>query len=154
MVVMRPSDDLFLQVDDPVFTPVWDWLARSGHTLIAHIGEPRACWEPLGPANPHHAYYSRHPEHHLYGKPSSVAPSHAALIAARNGMLAAHPGMRVVGAHLGSEEYDVAAIDATLSKYVTRAALLCNTRRPRTVCALVTAYWATHFSSYTRRHAR
>jgi predicted TIM-barrel fold metal-dependent hydrolase len=51
----------------------------------------------------------------MYTKPDH--PSHAEIIAARDRMLARHPRLRVIGAHLGSLEYDVAEIAARLDAY-------------------------------------
>jgi hypothetical protein len=80
-----------------------------------HIGEPLACWQPLDPQDPHYGYYSSHPEWHLYGKPGY--PSHRELMDARDRVLAKHPRLRAVGAHLGSLEYDVAEVARRLERY-------------------------------------
>jgi predicted TIM-barrel fold metal-dependent hydrolase len=44
-------------------------------------------------------------------------PSHAELIAGRDRVLERHPRLRVVGAHLGSLEYDVAEVEARLARF-------------------------------------
>jgi predicted TIM-barrel fold metal-dependent hydrolase len=114
MELRTPSGE-FLMVDDPLFDPVFQYLARNGVPTLMHLGEPLACWQPLDESRPHYGYYSRHPEWHMYTKPDH--PSHQAIIAARDRMLARHPKLRVVGAHLGSLEYDVAEIAARLDAY-------------------------------------
>lgn len=114
MEVRKPSGE-FMMVDDPLLDPIFDYLARRDMTLLAHIGEPRACWEPLVPGRPHYGYYSQNPEWHMYGK--TGVPSHADLIAARDSMVAKHPNLRVVGAHLGSLEYDVMEIAERFDRY-------------------------------------
>ena len=43
--------------------------------------------------------------------------SHADLMAARDRVLARHPSLRVIGAHLGSLEYDVDEIAVRLDRY-------------------------------------
>jgi predicted TIM-barrel fold metal-dependent hydrolase len=80
-----------------------------------HIGEPLACWQPLDEQNVHGGYYSAHPEWYMGDKPDH--PSHAELIDARDRVLARHPRLRAVGAHLGSLEYDVAEIAQRLDRY-------------------------------------
>jgi predicted TIM-barrel fold metal-dependent hydrolase len=114
MEIKRPSGE-FLLVDDPLFDPIYSYLARAGKTVLMHIGEPRACWEPLDENNSHYGYYSQHPEWYMYDKPEY--PSHQQLIDARDRVLARHPQLRVVGAHLGSLEYDVAEIAKRLERY-------------------------------------
>jgi predicted TIM-barrel fold metal-dependent hydrolase len=114
MEIRKPSGQ-FLMVDDPLFDPIFEYLARSGVPALMHIGEPLACWQPLDESRPHHNYYREHPEWHMYTKPEY--PSHRQIIDARDRMLARHPRLRVVGAHLGSLEYDVAEIARRLERY-------------------------------------
>lgn len=112
---LRDADGALVMIDDPVFDPVYAYLAREDVPMIMHIGEPLACWQPLDETSPHYTYYRDHPEWHLYGR--ADMPSHADLVAARDAVLARHPGLRVVGAHLGSLEYDVAEVAARLDRY-------------------------------------
>jgi predicted TIM-barrel fold metal-dependent hydrolase len=63
----------------------------------------------------HYGYYSRNPQWHLYGKPDY--PSHAQLMDARDRILARHPTLVVIGAHIGSLEYDVDEVARRLDKY-------------------------------------
>ena len=114
MEVRRP-DGSFVMVDDPIFEPILRFLEGQEITLLLHIGEPLACWQPLDPANPHYGYYSAHPEWHMHGR--SDFPSHRQLIDARDRLVERHPGLRVVGAHLGSLEYDVAEVARRLDRY-------------------------------------
>jgi predicted TIM-barrel fold metal-dependent hydrolase len=104
----REPSGAFLMLDHPIFEPLFAHMAETGFPLLLHTGEPLACWQPLQPGKPHYGYYSKHPEWHMYGKEG--VPSHAEIIAARDRVLARHPSLRVVGAHLGSLEHDVAEI--------------------------------------------
>ncbi len=112
---LRRPDGSFMQIDDPLLTPIFAQLERLGRTLLLHIGEPRACWRPLDPSSPHYGYYRTHPQWHMYGKPGF--PSHEEIIAARDRVVARHPKLRVVGAHLGSVEWDVAEIAARCARF-------------------------------------
>lgn len=114
MEVRRP-DGAFLMVDDPLFDPILAFLEKQEITLLTHIGEPLACWQPLDPASPHYGYYSAHPEWHMHGRRDF--PSHRQLIDARDRLLERHPRLRVVGAHLASLEYDVAEVALRLDRY-------------------------------------
>jgi predicted TIM-barrel fold metal-dependent hydrolase len=95
----------FILPDDPLFDPIYAFLAERGKPLLAHLAEPREAWLPLDPGSVHYGYYSRNPEWHLYGR--SGFPSHAEIIASRDRVLERHPGLTVIGAHLGSLEHDV-----------------------------------------------
>lgn len=114
MKLRKPSGE-FVLIDDAVFDPVYAFLASIGKPLLMHIGEPLACWQPLEAANPHAGYYRANPEWYMGDKPDH--PTHRALIDARDRVLARHPRLRAVGAHLGSLEYDVTEIAARLDRY-------------------------------------
>jgi hypothetical protein len=83
--------------DDPILDPIYAHLAKRGWTLLAHIAEPLACWQPLDPASPHYSYYKDNPQWHMHGR--SDVPSHQQLMAARDHVLEKHPKLRFVGAH-------------------------------------------------------
>ncbi len=112
---VRDRDGKFVLVDHPLFDPIYEYLARENRTLIAHVGEPRSCWRPLDEDSPHADYYRAHPEWHCYGK--SEVPSWQELIDARDRLLAKHPKLRVVGAHLGSMEHDVGEVARRLERF-------------------------------------
>ena len=112
---LRRADGSWAMIDDAVFDPVYAFLAREGVPMVMHIGEPLACWQPPDETSPHYAYYRDHPQWHLYGR--ADVPSHGELVAARDRVLARHPRLRIVGAHLGSLEYDVAEVAARLDRY-------------------------------------
>jgi len=113
--VLKPSGE-YLMVDDPLYDPIYEFLAAKGTTLLLHIGEPRSCWLPLdNPEDPHYGYYSQNPQWHMYGRQDM--PSHQAIIDARDRMVAGHPQLRVVGAHLASLEYDVDAVAQRLDEF-------------------------------------
>lgn len=114
MEVKRPTGE-FIMPDDPLFDPIYAHIAARGKTLLTHIAEPLACWQPLNDRNPHYNYYSRHPEWHMYGR--TDFPSHEQLMAARDRVLVKHPQLRMVGAHLASLEYEVDVLAARLDRY-------------------------------------
>ena len=114
MEVKNP-DGSFFMVDDPLLDPIFDHIAQADRTLLMHIAEPLACWQPLDENNPHYGYYSENPEWHMFNKPEF--PSHQQLIAARDHVVEKHPNLRIVGAHLGSLEYDVDEVAARFDRY-------------------------------------
>jgi acetyl esterase/lipase/predicted TIM-barrel fold metal-dependent hydrolase len=131
---LQASTGRYALPDDPAFAPILDMIAANGKTLLAHLGEPRSCWLPPDPEDPHYSYYKSNPQWHMYRHPER--PSWEAIIAARDRMLGRHRNLRVVGCHLGSMEHDVDEIAKRLEKYpnfaVDTAARLANlARQPR-----------------------
>lgn len=117
-MLLKKKDGSYLMPDDPIFTPIFDNIAAHQKTVVAHIAEPDSAWESLttmGPLNPDYSYYQRHPFWHMYLHPER--PSKAAILAARDRLLARHPRLRFVGAHLGSMERDVDEIAKRLDRY-------------------------------------
>lgn len=111
----RDREGRYLQIDDARLQPIWDFLAERGVPVLAHIGEPRAAWLPLDPKNPHFDYYSNNPEFHAYLHPE--IPRWETIIEARDRWLARNPQLTVVGAHLGSLEFDVAEVAKRLDRF-------------------------------------
>jgi predicted TIM-barrel fold metal-dependent hydrolase/DNA-directed RNA polymerase subunit H (RpoH/RPB5) len=105
----------YLMPDDPVFKPVFKDIAAHHRTVVAHLAEPDSCWEPPNPASPDYEYYAQHPEEYAYAHPEW--PSKAAILAARDHVLAKYPKLRVVGAHLGSMEADLNEMAQRFDRY-------------------------------------
>ena len=112
---LKRPDGSFVLPDDAIFDPVYAHLARRRKPLLAHLAEPREAWLPLDPKGVHYSYYSRNPKWHLYGR--SEFPSHERLMASRDNILAKHPDLVVIGAHIGSLEWDVDEVAKRLDKY-------------------------------------
>jgi len=129
-MTFRDSSGNFIMIDDPAFDPILDFIAAENKTLVAHLGEPKNCWLPLDSmtVNNDRNYFKNHPQYHMYLHPDY--PSYNEQIAARDRMLAKHPTLRVVGAHLGSLEWDVAELAKRLEQYpnfaVDLAARICH----------------------------
>jgi predicted TIM-barrel fold metal-dependent hydrolase len=105
----------YLLPDDPVFEPIYQDIAAHHRTMVAHLPEPDSCWQPPNPASPDYEYYKEHPEEYAYSHPEW--PSKAAILAARDHLLAENPKLRVIGAHLGSMEADVDQMAQRFDRY-------------------------------------
>ena len=105
----------FVLPDDPLFDPIYAFLAERRKPLLAHIAEPREAWLPLDPQSVHYGYYSQNPQWHLYGRPGY--PTHDELVASRDRILERHERLTVIGAHLGSLEYDVDELARRFDRY-------------------------------------
>jgi Amidohydrolase len=106
-----------IMLDDPRISPIADRVQQAGLALIGHQGEPHNCWLPLEEMTTDNdrEYFANHPQYHMYLHPEM--PSYEDQIGARDRFVAAHPGLRFVGAHLGSLEYDVDRIAAFLDRF-------------------------------------
>ena len=104
-------------LDDPSLSPVAEHVRALDVPLIAHQGEPYNCWLPLDKmtTNNDREYFAKHPQYHMFLHPEQ--PSHAELMAVRDRFVAAHPQLRVVGAHMASLEYDVDVLAAFLDRF-------------------------------------
>jgi len=113
----KDSSGKLIFLDNPAFSPVADEIQKLGLTLIGHQAEPYNCWLPLDQMSTDNdrEYFKEHPQYHMFLHPEM--PSYEDQISARDRFVAAHPGLRFVGAHLGSLEYDVDRIAAFLDKY-------------------------------------
>lgn len=120
----------FILIDDPLFDPIFDFIISQNKPVIAHIGEPRNCWLPIDSmtVNNDKAYFKEHPQYHMYLHPEY--PSFEELVESRDNLLVKHPDLRLIGAHLGSLEYDVDELAKRLDRFpnfaVDMAARVCH----------------------------
>jgi predicted TIM-barrel fold metal-dependent hydrolase len=116
MEIKNPAGE-YIQIDDPMFDPIYDYMIQYNKPLIAHIGEPIQAWMPLpiGPDGKPTSYWATNPQWHFYDKPDK--PSYVEIMAARDRLLAKHPQLNVIGCHLGSLEIDVDEIAKRLDRY-------------------------------------
>jgi predicted TIM-barrel fold metal-dependent hydrolase len=112
---LKKPDGTWLMPDDPIFDPIYAYMAEKGKPMLSHFAEPLAAWLPLDENSVHYSYYSRHPEWHFYTRKD--IPAHEAVIAARSRVLEKHPSLVMIGAHLGSLEHDVKVLGAYLDRY-------------------------------------
>lgn len=116
MEIQKPNGD-YIQLDDPIFKPIWELITREEKTLIAHMGEPLHAWMPTYTTKEgiHRNYWATHPEYSFYDKPDK--PSYSDIISAADTVIRENPNMRYVGAHLASLEFDVAELAMRMEMY-------------------------------------
>jgi hypothetical protein len=112
---IRGKSGTYLLPDHPALAPVFEFIQKSGKTLIAHIAEPDGAWLPLDNKNPEIGYYGKHPEWSMYGR--AGVPPKDTILQARDRMLEQHPKLRVVGCHLGSDEEHWGRLAKRLDRY-------------------------------------
>ncbi len=113
----KKSNGEYLQLDDPVFTPIFNFIAQEEKTLMAHMGEPIHAWMPTYTTKKGvgRNYWAKHPEYSFWDKPE--LPSYSDIMAARDHVLERHPNLKFVGAHLGSMEFDVDEMITRFERY-------------------------------------
>lgn len=114
---LRGQDGKLVMIDDARFAPLFDDFAKRGIAMLGHQGEPHNCWLPLEQmtVNNDREYFAHHPQYHMALHPEM--PSWEEQMAARDHMLAAHPGLRFVGMHLASLERNVDELAAFLDRF-------------------------------------
>lgn len=114
-MAIRSKTGAYLLPDDSALRPIYDAIQQADRTLVAHLAEPNGAWLPLDAKNPEVSYYSKNPQWHMYGREG--APVKAAILEARDRLLARYPKLRVVGCHLGSDEDDLKALAKRLDAH-------------------------------------
>ncbi|EAR00958.1 amidohydrolase family protein [Maribacter sp. HTCC2170] len=115
-MVTKDDSGSFIQIDDDRLQPIWDYLAKKGIPVIAHIAEPVQAWRPLDdPKNPHYGYYNDNPQYHAYKIPE--IPAYETIIKARDKWIENNPNLTILCAHMGSMSHDVEMIAERLNKF-------------------------------------
>jgi predicted TIM-barrel fold metal-dependent hydrolase len=114
---LRDPDGRYVMPDDPRFAPLLDYLEQHGLVLLGHQAEPLNCWLPPEQMTVHsdREYFEQHPQYYMYRHPEM--PSHEVILAARDRMLRAHPGLRFDAVHLASLEWDVDKVADFLERF-------------------------------------
>jgi predicted TIM-barrel fold metal-dependent hydrolase len=148
-MALQDPDGHYVMIDDRRFEPVLAQIEQDHIVLLAHQAEPLNCWLPMDQmtVRSDREYFSEHPQYYMYRHPEM--PSHDSILAARDRMLAAHPGLRMDAVHLASLEWDVDKVAAFLDRFsnanVDLAARLVHleyqaTRDPARVRAFLVRY--------------
>lgn len=116
-MALRDPDGSYVMADDKRLEPIIARLQRDHLVLLGHQAEPLNCWLPLEQmtVQSDKEYFTEHPQYYMYKHPQM--PAHDAILAARDRMLAAHPGLRFDAVHLASLEWDVDKVAAFLDRF-------------------------------------
>jgi predicted TIM-barrel fold metal-dependent hydrolase len=114
---LQDPDGRYVMPDDPRFSPIISRLDEAHLVLLGHQAEPRNCWLPFEEmtVRSDRDYFREHPQYHMYRHPEM--PSHDAILAARDRLLKAHPGLRFDAVHLASLEWDVDKVAEFLDRF-------------------------------------
>ncbi|MDX1285466.1 MAG: amidohydrolase family protein, partial [Draconibacterium sp.] len=117
----RDKNGKLVMIDDSQFDAVFAHIAKMGIPLVGHLGEPKACWQPIEEmkANNNKNYFTNNPKYHMYLHPEM--PSYEEQMAARDRMLDKNPNLVFIGCHLASLEWSVDVLADWLDKYPNTA---------------------------------
>jgi predicted TIM-barrel fold metal-dependent hydrolase len=116
-MALKDPDGRYVMPDDARFAPLLEYIEQQHLVLLGHQAEPLNCW--LAPekmtVRSDREYFEEHPQYYMYRHPEM--PSHEAILAARDRMLAAHPGLKFDAVHLASLEWDVDKVADFLKRF-------------------------------------
>jgi len=117
----RDKDSNLVMIDDPKFDAIFEHITNLGIPLVGHLGEPKACWQPIEKmqANNNKNYFKNNPHYHMYLHPEF--PSYEEQMAARDRMLDKNPDLVFIGCHLASLEWNVDNLAHWLDLYPNTA---------------------------------
>jgi predicted TIM-barrel fold metal-dependent hydrolase len=120
-MVEKDKDGSFIMIDDPRFDPLFQMLAERGIPVAGHIGEPKNCWLPLDEMSTRNDrdYFEKNPEYHMYNFPEF--PSYEEQIGSLERMLEKNPGLKYIGLHLASLEWDIDELASRLDRFPNMA---------------------------------
>lgn len=100
-------------LDDARFDPMWEACGVHHMPVFMHTADPLAFFEPTDGTNERYEELSRHPDWSFYG---ADHPSHAALVEARERVIARHPNTTFVLMHVGNQAIDLDAVEALMAR--------------------------------------
>lgn len=114
---LHDKDGGFVMLDDPLFDPIFEFLAENDILFIGHQGEPRNCWLPLEEmtVDSDRDYFKGHPEYHMFLH--KEYPSYEEQMKARDNVLEKFPKLKYVGLHLFSMEWSIDEVAARLDRF-------------------------------------
>jgi predicted TIM-barrel fold metal-dependent hydrolase len=101
-------------LDDPRLAPVWEAAAETHTPILVHTADPAAFFRPLDSRNERVEELLAHPDWHFHG---DGFPSLERLLDALETVVAGHPDVTFIGAHVGCYAEDLGWVDRMLTAY-------------------------------------
>jgi predicted TIM-barrel fold metal-dependent hydrolase len=117
MQLLKP-DGNYIQIDNPLFVPIFKYIALEGKTLFTHIGDPVDNWLITDPKGTQNFWYKEGGDITVnrIGKFQGQV-SWEQLMLARDRMIAQNPDLKIIGCHLLSMPQDLDLVARRLDKY-------------------------------------
>jgi len=114
---LKDSDGNFIQIDDPVFDPIFSFISDKNKTLFMHIGDPPEYWLSNEPDEFPDAWYKEgNGVLNRIGKFTGEVP-YDRLMRSRDRVLVKYPDLKIVGCHMGNLSFDVDQIAHRLDHF-------------------------------------
>ena len=106
-LTVRDAEGRRVSVDDPRLDAAWETCAELGFPVLIHTGDPAAFFDPVDEHNERWTQLYRHPDWSFSGP---EWPSRQELLHERDRMIAKHPDVNYIGAHVANEAEDLASV--------------------------------------------
>ena len=110
----RIDDGPLVAIDDRRFDPMWEACAALNMPVFMHVSDPEAFFLPTDASNERYEELARHPDWSFYGP---EFPSNAELLAARDRVIARHPGTIFALMHVGNGAENLEAVATCLERF-------------------------------------
>lgn len=110
---VRDNAGALLRIDDERLTPIFEKAAELRLPVMFHTADPDAFFEPIDAYNERFEELAAHPDWSFYPAPFSKRE----LLEQRNRVIARHPEITFVGAHLAESGEDLAYLADVLDTY-------------------------------------
>ena len=110
----RITEGPLVTVDDRRFDPMWEACAAHNLPVYIHVSDPEAFFLPIDCTNERYDELGHHPDWSFNGRDF---PSHAAIMEARDRVLARHPKTLFVGLHVGHDAENLGFVSGTLDRF-------------------------------------
>lgn len=110
----RVTSGSLIAIDDQRFDPMWETCAALDMPIAIHVSDPEAFFLPIDRLNERYEELHAHPEWSFHG---GDFPSHAALLAARDRVLARHPATTFIGLHVGHNAENLSTVSQALDRF-------------------------------------
>lgn len=106
----RDRDGAMVAVDDRRLFPIWERAGRLGVPVLIHVSDPVAFFDPIDEKNEHYPTLVEFPDWSFHGSHFSKWE----LLEQRNRVIAAHPDVTFILAHVANNPEDLDSVSAVL----------------------------------------
>ncbi len=115
---VKKQDGSFIMIDDPLFIPIFEYIASVDKVLCMHMAEPWPRWSSWPDSNPEltgKKIYGTLADNPMWEKMDF--PDFWEQMKAQENIIKRHPNLKFMGAHFAGLDYDVAKVAELLDKY-------------------------------------